>query len=165
SPPPPPPLPPPSGASGVSGTTGTSDSAQDPPLPPQSLTTNPDDQSPGSAAPGSSKTAATTAYTAWTTTTFRFEPSASSIPEDVFMHEESNFKAQDMVFDDEDFDSRHIPKVNLNYDWFKPLSEDERPATPEPAWSILSSSLPVPIHNWASALASSYVPPPENSLL
>ncbi|GJS71501.1 hypothetical protein Tco_0704342 [Tanacetum coccineum] len=160
-----PPPPPPSGASGASGTTGASDSAQDPLPPPQSPTTNPDDQSPGSAAPGSSKTAATTAYTAWTTTTSRFEPSASSIPEDVFMHEESDFEAQDMVSDDEDIGSRHVPRVNLNQDWFKPLSEDERPATPEPAWSIPSSSLPVPIHNWASALASSYVPPPENSLL
>ncbi|GJS73913.1 copia protein [Tanacetum coccineum] len=78
---------------------------------------------------------------------------------------ESDFEAQDMVSDDEDIGSRHIPRVNLNQDWFKPLSEDERPATPEPAWSIPSSSLPVPIHNWASALASSYVPPPENSLL
>ncbi|GKA02577.1 hypothetical protein Tco_0675358 [Tanacetum coccineum] len=165
SPPPPPPPPPPSGASGASGTTGASDSTQDPLPPPPSPTTNPDDQSPGSAAPGSSKTAATTAYTAWTTTTSRFEPSASSIPEDVFMHEESDFAAQDMVSDDEDIGSRHIPRVNLNQDWFKPLSEDERPATPEPAWSIPSSSLPVPIHNWASAIASSYVPPPENSLL
>ncbi|GKE11617.1 hypothetical protein Tco_1415168 [Tanacetum coccineum] len=117
----PPPLP--SGASGASGTTGAIDFAQDPLPPPQSSTTNPDDQSPGSTAPGSSKTAAITAYTAWTTTTSRFEPSALSIPED---------------------------------DWFKPLSEDERPATPEPDWSIPSSSLPVPIHNWASALASSY---------
>ncbi|GKB26547.1 hypothetical protein Tco_0865948 [Tanacetum coccineum] len=142
SPPPPPLPPPPSGVSGAS-----------------------DDQSPGLAALGSSKTAATTAYTAWTTTTSRFEPSASSIPEDVFMHEESDFEAQDMVSDDEDIGSRHIPRVNLNQDWFKPFSEDERPATPEPAWSIPSSSLPVPIHNWASALASSYVPPPENSLL
>ncbi|GKD74252.1 hypothetical protein Tco_1332534, partial [Tanacetum coccineum] len=53
----------------------------------------------------------------------------------------------------------------MKQDWFKPLSEDERPATPEPAWSIPSSSLSVPIHNWASAIASSYVPPPENSLL
>ncbi|GKF36164.1 hypothetical protein Tco_0112922, partial [Tanacetum coccineum] len=121
--PPPPPPPPPSGASGAS-----------------------DDQSPGSAAPGSSKIAATTAYTAGTTTTFKFEPSASSIPEDVFIHEESDFAAQDMVSDDEDIGN-------------------ERPATPEPAWSIPSSSLPVPIHNWASAIASSYIPPPENSLL
>ncbi|GJQ93374.1 hypothetical protein Tco_0004513 [Tanacetum coccineum] len=133
-----PPPPPPSGASGASDTTGASDSAQDPLPPPQSPTTNPDDQSPGLAAPGSSKTVATTAYTAWITTTSRFEPSASSIPEDVFMHEESDFEAQDMVSDDEDIGN-------------------ERPATPEPAWSIPSSSLPVPIHNWASALASSYM--------
>ncbi|GJY68303.1 hypothetical protein Tco_0471285 [Tanacetum coccineum] len=143
SPLPPPPHLPPSGASGASGTTGASDSAQDPLPPPQSPTTNPDDQSPGSTAPGSSKTAATTAYTAWTMTTSRFEPSTSSIPEDVFMHEESDFKAQDMVSDDEDIGSRHVPRVNLNQDWFKPLSEDERPASPEPTWSIPSSSLPI----------------------
>ncbi|GKC44030.1 hypothetical protein Tco_1061752 [Tanacetum coccineum] len=81
------------------------------------------------------------------------------------MHEESEFAAQDMVSDDKDIRSRHIPRVNLDQDWFKPLSKDERPATPEPAWSIPSSSLSVPIHNWASAIASSYVPTPENSLL
>ncbi|GJU93285.1 hypothetical protein Tco_1318041 [Tanacetum coccineum] len=138
-----PPPPPPSGASGASGTTGASDFVQDPLLPPQSPITNPDDQSLGSAAPGSSKTAATTTYIAWTTTTYRFEPSASSIPEDVFMHEESDFKAQDMVSDDEDIGSRYVPRVNLNQDWFKPLSKDERPATPELAWSIPSLSLPI----------------------
>ncbi|GJT94872.1 retrovirus-related pol polyprotein from transposon TNT 1-94 [Tanacetum coccineum] len=110
----------------------------------------------GSAAPGSSKTASTTAYIAWTMTTSRFEPSASSFPEDVFMHEESDFEAKDMVSDDEDIGSRHIPRVNLNQDWFKPLSKDEIPVTPKPAWSIPSSSLHVPIYNWASALASSY---------
>ncbi|GJY18024.1 hypothetical protein Tco_0389515 [Tanacetum coccineum] len=142
SPPPPPPLPlPPFGASGASGTTGASNSSQDPFPPPPSLTPNLDDQSPGSATPGSSKTAATTAHTAWPTTTSRFEPYASSIPEDIFMHEESDFAAQDMVSDDEDISSRHIPRVNLKQDWFKPLSEDERPATPEPSWSIPSSSL------------------------
>ncbi|GJX85020.1 hypothetical protein Tco_0335794 [Tanacetum coccineum] len=77
----------------------------------------------------------------------------------------SDIEAQDLVFDDEDIGSRHIPKVSLNQEWFKPLSEEERPATPKPAWSIPSSSLPVPINNWASVIASSYVPPPENSLL
>ncbi|GJU97739.1 hypothetical protein Tco_1327010 [Tanacetum coccineum] len=61
--------------------------------------------------------------------------------------------------------SRHIPKVPQNQAWFKPLSEEDRPATPEPAWSIPSSSLHVPINNWASALASSYESPAENSLL
>nr|GFC43048.1 hypothetical protein [Tanacetum cinerariifolium] len=58
----------------------------------------------------------------------------------------------------------HIPKVNLRQDWWKPLEED-RPATPEPAWSIPSSDLPVPKNNWASALVSTYLPPPEDSLL
>ncbi|GKG50346.1 hypothetical protein Tco_0521446, partial [Tanacetum coccineum] len=52
-----PPPPPPSGALGASGTTGASDSAQDPLPPLQCPTTNPDDQSPGSAALGLSKTA------------------------------------------------------------------------------------------------------------
>ncbi|GKA69683.1 hypothetical protein Tco_0775747, partial [Tanacetum coccineum] len=165
SPPLPHPPPPPSGASGASGPTGTSDSAQDPPPPPPSLTTNQGDQSHSSAAPGSSKTAASTAYTAWTMTTSRLKPAASSVPEDVLMHEESDFEAQDMGSDDEDSGSRHIPKVSLNQEWFKPLSEEERPATPEPAWSIPSSSLPVPNNNWASAIASSFVSPPENSLL
>nr|GEV29865.1 hypothetical protein [Tanacetum cinerariifolium] len=49
-----------------------------------------------------------------------------------------------------------------------PLStnqEEERPATLEPAWSIPSSDVPVPTNNWASALASNYLPPPEDSLL
>ncbi|GJX31467.1 reverse transcriptase domain-containing protein, partial [Tanacetum coccineum] len=128
----PPPPPPPFGASRAFGTTGASDSAQDPPPPPPSSTTNRGDQSHSSVAPVSSKTAASTAYTAWTTTTSRLTPAASSVPED---------------------------------EWFKPLSEKERPATPEPAWSIPSSSLPIPNNNWASALASSFVPPPENSLL
>ncbi|GJQ94925.1 retrovirus-related pol polyprotein from transposon TNT 1-94, partial [Tanacetum coccineum] len=161
----PPPPPPPSGASGASGTTGASDSAQDPPPPPPSSITNRGDQSHSSAALGSSKTAASTTYTAWTTTTSRLTPAASSVPEDVLMHEESEFEAHDMGFDDENSGSRHIPKVSLNQEWFKPLSEKERPATPEPAWSIPLSSLPVPNNNWASALASSFIPPPENSLL
>ncbi|GKB75658.1 hypothetical protein Tco_0942553 [Tanacetum coccineum] len=161
----PPPPPPPSGASGASCTKGTSDSTQDPPPPPPSSTTNRGDKSQSSTAPGSSKTTALTEYTAWTTTTSRLKPAASSVPEDVLMHEESDFEAQDMGSDDEDSGSRHIPKVSLNHEWFKPLSEKERPATPEPAWSIPSSSLSVPNHNWASALASSFVPPPKNSLL
>ncbi|GKF08325.1 hypothetical protein Tco_0042549, partial [Tanacetum coccineum] len=47
----------------------------------------------------------------------------------------------------------------------QPPSEEDRPATPEPAWFIPSSDLLVPMNNWASALASTYAPPPENSLL
>nr|GEW25881.1 hypothetical protein [Tanacetum cinerariifolium] len=66
--------------------------------------------------------------------------------------------------DDEDIRSAHIPKVNLRQDWWKPLKE-ERPTTPEPAWSISSSDVPVPSNNWASAMASNYLPPIEDSLL
>nr|GEU49313.1 hypothetical protein [Tanacetum cinerariifolium] len=66
--------------------------------------------------------------------------------------------------DDEDIENAHITKVNLRQDWWKPLEKD-RPATPEPAWSIPLSDLPVPQNNWASALASTYSPPPKDSLL
>nr|GFB39012.1 hypothetical protein [Tanacetum cinerariifolium] len=38
-------------------------------------------------------------------------------------------------------------------------------ATLEPAWSIPSSDVPVPTNNWASALASNYASPLEDSLL
>nr|GEZ14855.1 hypothetical protein [Tanacetum cinerariifolium] len=64
----------------------------------------------------------------------------------------------------EDIGNAHIPKVNLRQDWWKPL-EEERPATPEPVWSIPSSDVPVLKNNQASALASTYSPPPEDSLL
>nr|GFD01601.1 hypothetical protein [Tanacetum cinerariifolium] len=55
--------------------------------------------------------------------------------------------------DDEDIGNAHIPKVNLRQDWWKPLEEDKT-ATPEPAWSISSSDVPVLKNNWASALAA-----------
>nr|GEU77385.1 integrase, catalytic region, zinc finger, CCHC-type, peptidase aspartic, catalytic [Tanacetum cinerariifolium] len=59
--------------------------------------------------------------------------------------------------------SAYFPKVNLRQDRWKPL-EEERIATPEPAWSISSSDAPVLQNNWESALASDYLPPPEDSL-
>ncbi|GJR49417.1 hypothetical protein Tco_1399938 [Tanacetum coccineum] len=40
----------------------------------------------------------------------------------------------------------HIPTVNLRQSWWKPLTED-RPATPEPAWTIPSSDLTMPTNN------------------
>ncbi|GKD32371.1 hypothetical protein Tco_1247880 [Tanacetum coccineum] len=64
----------------------------------------------------------------------------------------------------EDVRRDHIPTVNLRQSWWKPITED-RPTTPEPAWSILSSDLTVPMNNWASALKSTYTPLLENSLL
>nr|GEU50614.1 retrovirus-related Pol polyprotein from transposon TNT 1-94 [Tanacetum cinerariifolium] len=108
-----------------------------PPLPPS---TSQSEQSKSTSAPSSSKTAASAEYTAWTTTNTRLKMYVSSILEDLHMDD-------DMAPDEQ-----------------KPF-EENRHATPEPAWSIPSSDLPVPTNNYASALASTYTPPPEHSLL
>nr|GEW33688.1 copia protein [Tanacetum cinerariifolium] len=42
--------------------------------------------------------------------------------------------------DDEDSKNDHLPKANSIKDWWKPLPEEERPTTPEPAWTIPSSN-------------------------
>ncbi|GJZ48575.1 retrovirus-related pol polyprotein from transposon TNT 1-94 [Tanacetum coccineum] len=159
----PPPPPPPVGSSRTPGAFGASRSTQFPP-PPSPLPTNQRDQSKGTDPLSSLKTAASAQYTAWTTTDSRHNPSISSIPKDLHMVDDTAPDKQVHLSDDEDIGSKHIPTVNLRQSWWKPLTED-RPATPEPAWSIPSSDLPVPVNNWASALASTYAPPPENSLL
>nr|GEX08767.1 Gag-Pol polyprotein [Tanacetum cinerariifolium] len=79
------------------------------------------------------------------------QPSVSSIPKDLYMDDDMDPDEQVHSFDDEGIRNAHIPKVNLQQDWWKPLEED-RPATPEPAWSIPSSDMYVPMNNWASAL-------------
>ncbi|GJZ95671.1 histone deacetylase 14 [Tanacetum coccineum] len=135
------------------------------PPPPPPPSTNQSDQSKGIADPSSSKIAPSAEYTAWTTIDTRLRPSVSSTPDDLYMDDDSVPDAQVHSSDDEDIRNNHIPKVNLKHDWWKPLSEEDRPATPEPAWSIPSSDLYVPTYNWASALVSTYPPPPENSLL
>ncbi|GKD83009.1 hypothetical protein Tco_1349848, partial [Tanacetum coccineum] len=89
---PPPPPPPPSGASGDSGTTGASDSAQAPPPPPPSSFTHQGGQSISTAAPSSSKTAASAEYSAWTTTDTRIKPSSTMIPDDPYMDDETTPK-------------------------------------------------------------------------
>ncbi|GJW14890.1 hypothetical protein Tco_0019023 [Tanacetum coccineum] len=159
----PPPPPPPAGSSGTPGASGASGSSQLPPPPPPP-STNQRDQSTGTDAPSSSKTAASAEYTAWTTTDTRLKPSVLSIPEELHMDDDTTHDEQVQSSGDEDIGHDHIPTVNLRQNWWKPLTKD-RPATPEPAWSIPSSDLPVPVNNWASALASTYAPPPENSLL
>ncbi|GJY13350.1 retrovirus-related pol polyprotein from transposon TNT 1-94 [Tanacetum coccineum] len=91
-----------------------------------------------------------------TTTDIRLKPFVSSIPKDLYMDDDSAPDEQVHSSDDEDIGNDHIPKVNLKQDWWKPLPEEDRPATPEPAWSIPSSDLPVPMNNWASLLTSTY---------
>nr|GEW95231.1 copia protein [Tanacetum cinerariifolium] len=90
--------------------------------------------------------------------------SISLTPTDLEMDEDMGPDEQAQLSNDKDIGSAYIPKVNLRQDWWKPL-EEERSATPEPAWSISSSDTLVPPNNWASTLASNYSPPLEDSLL
>ncbi|GJS25608.1 hypothetical protein Tco_0454240, partial [Tanacetum coccineum] len=157
---PPPPPPPPAGPSGTSGASGASGSSQSPPPPSNTQ----GGQSTGIDAPSSSKTAASAEYTAWTMTDTTIKLSISPIPEELHMGDDSTADEQAYSSSGEDVGRDHIPMVNLRQSWWKPIIED-RPATPEPAWSIPSSDLTVPTNNWASALKSTYTLPPENSLL
>ncbi|GKG25540.1 hypothetical protein Tco_0398686, partial [Tanacetum coccineum] len=60
--------------------------------------------------------------------------------------------------DDEDFENDHQLKADLRKDWWKPLPEEERPATPEPAWTIPSSNKSNVANNWAFVLVTTYEP-------
>nr|GEU39204.1 reverse transcriptase domain-containing protein [Tanacetum cinerariifolium] len=134
-----------------------------PPLPPPSYT-NHESQSKGSAAPSFSKTAALAEYQAWTMIDIRLRLSISLTPADLQMDKDMAPDEQAQSSDDEYIRSAYIPKVNLRQDWWKPLKE-ERPTTPEPAWSIPSSDVTVLTNKCASALASNYSPSPKDSLL
>ncbi|GJU92697.1 hypothetical protein Tco_1317453 [Tanacetum coccineum] len=65
--------------------------------------------------------------------------------------------------DMEDTDNTHIPKVSTTT-WFKPIPESERPATPEPEWTIPPNDFPEPEINWANTYATTYQVPTENKL-
>ncbi|GJY20714.1 hypothetical protein Tco_0393280 [Tanacetum coccineum] len=153
----PPPPPPPAGASGAPGTSRASGSSQFPlPPPPPSTGTSGSAQQRGSRSLSSSKIAASTPESmAWTTSDTRYE----SASDDFIPYEHVQLS------DDEDNGNDHIPKANKRKNWWKPLSEEERPATLEPAWTIPSSNMSDVENNWASVLVSTYEPPAENSLL
>ncbi|GKE25231.1 hypothetical protein Tco_1436743 [Tanacetum coccineum] len=121
SPPPPlPPLPPPAGASGSLGTFGASGSSQlTPPPPPPSTDTNQGNPQQSSRAP----------------TTFTATQETSPI--DNLINDDSIPDEMVQLSDDEDTENDHLPKANMRKDWWKPLPKEERPATPEPAWTIL----------------------------
>ncbi|GJX85226.1 E-beta-farnesene synthase [Tanacetum coccineum] len=134
----PPPPPPPADSSGTPGVSGASRSSQlPPPPPPPPPSTNQHDQSTGTDAPSSSKTAASAEYTAWMTTDTRLKPSILLIPEELHMDDDTTHDEQVQSSRDEDIGHDHIPTVNLRQNWWKPLTEDI-PATPEHAWSIPS---------------------------
>nr|GFB42029.1 hypothetical protein [Tanacetum cinerariifolium] len=45
------------------------------------------------------------------------------------------------LFDDEDFGNDHLPIADSRKGWWKPLSTEERPATPKPTWTIPYSNV------------------------
>ncbi|GKE97457.1 hypothetical protein Tco_0020808, partial [Tanacetum coccineum] len=57
------------------------------------------------------------------------------------MQDDSILDEQVHLSDDDDFGNDHPPKDNLTKDWWNPIPEEDRPATPEPAWTILSSNV------------------------
>nr|GEY75086.1 hypothetical protein [Tanacetum cinerariifolium] len=154
---------PPAGPSGTSGAPRASGSQVTPPPPPPT-STNQDSPSKGSAIPSPSRSAATTEHQTWMTPDFTLKPLISLTPTDLDMDEAMGPDEQAQLSDEEDIRSAHIPKVNLRQGWWKSFKE-ERSTTPEPAWSIQSSDVPVLTNTWASALASNYSPPPEESVL
>ncbi|GJY52617.1 hypothetical protein Tco_0443464, partial [Tanacetum coccineum] len=54
---------------------------------------------------------------------------------------------------------------NNQPEWLKPIPEDDKPATLEPAWVIPTSHIPDAVNNWANALATTYQALAENLLL
>ncbi|GJT70024.1 hypothetical protein Tco_1029310 [Tanacetum coccineum] len=159
-------------ASGAPGTLGASGSSQlPPPPPPPSTGTSGSAQQQGNKAPSSSKMAASASQSmAWTTSDTRYELAGvfgthELSPTDYLMQDDSIPEEQVLLSDDEDSKNDHQPKADMRKDWWKPLPEEERPATPEPAWTIPSSNKSDVANNWASALATTYEPPAENSLL
>ncbi|GJZ43459.1 hypothetical protein Tco_0590714 [Tanacetum coccineum] len=103
-------------------------------------------QQAGSEAPSSSKPAASTHQSmAWTTSDTRFESTDFTAaqelsPTDSLMQDDSIPDEQVHLSDDEDSGNDHLPKADSRQDWWKPLPEEKRPATPEPAWTIPSSN-------------------------
>nr|GEX00748.1 hypothetical protein [Tanacetum cinerariifolium] len=61
--------------------------------------------------------------------------------------------------DDEESANDHLPKADSRKDWWKPLPEEERLATPEPALTIPPSNVSDVENNWATVFASTYVTP------
>ncbi|GKB34407.1 hypothetical protein Tco_0879349 [Tanacetum coccineum] len=69
------------------------------------------------------------------------------------------------ILDSEDTGFAHLPKIKPMPEWLKPIPEEDRPATPEPTWVILTSHIPDVVSNWANTLAFMYQAPVKNSLL
>nr|GFC80928.1 hypothetical protein [Tanacetum cinerariifolium] len=67
----------------------------------------------------------------WITSDTRYESTG-------FANDVSILDEQVHMFDDEETENDHLPKADMRKDWWKPLPEEDRPATPKPAWTIPS---------------------------
>nr|GEY75060.1 hypothetical protein [Tanacetum cinerariifolium] len=65
----------------------------------------------------------------------------------------------------EDTKNAYLLKITTTADWFRPIPEEERPATPEPEWSIPPNDFPEADNSWANAFVTIYQDPEENKLL
>nr|GEZ35226.1 hypothetical protein [Tanacetum cinerariifolium] len=68
-------------------------------------------------------------------------PPTSTNQDNLDMDEAMGPNEPAQLSDEKDIRSAHILTVNLRQGWWKPF-EEERPNTPEPAWSIRSSDVP-----------------------
>nr|GEX48421.1 hypothetical protein [Tanacetum cinerariifolium] len=105
----------------------------------------------------------------WTTTDTRDTPSSSSKQQQT---SPSGGPTEDVPIPDEvhnsdteDTENAHLPKITTTADWFRPIPKEERPATPEPEWSIPPNDFPEADNSWANAFATTYQDPEENKLL
>nr|GEX61905.1 hypothetical protein [Tanacetum cinerariifolium] len=62
-------------------------------------------------------------------------------------------------------DNAHVPKIKPRAKRFKPIQEEEKPASPEPNLIIPPNNLPEAKNNWADTLAKSYKDSEEHKLL
>ncbi|GKE85644.1 hypothetical protein Tco_1559386 [Tanacetum coccineum] len=69
------------------------------------------------------------------------EPHAEKPVEDIPIPNSAN------ISDSEDIDSAHLPKSKQRSEWLKPIPDDERPATPKPAWVIPPSYILDAVNN------------------
>ncbi|GJW89570.1 hypothetical protein Tco_0167123, partial [Tanacetum coccineum] len=150
-PPPPPPHPLSLGASSTPGASGASGSSQLPPPPPSSSSKPVDSdkskqQTNDSGASDSTKPPVTSHQSsAWTISYTRDKPSGSSIHylsplDDQQLNDDSVPADEEHSSGDDDL--RTVPEVPSCKDRWKPRDDDERPATPEPAWVIPTSHIP-----------------------
>ncbi|GKF89511.1 hypothetical protein Tco_0263474, partial [Tanacetum coccineum] len=108
--------------------------------------------------------------TGWQITDTRDAIVDSSMPKSDTESEHSEQSSDDIPMQDEghdtdmeDTDNAHIPKVSTTT-CFKPIPESERPATPEPEWTIPSNDFSEPENNWVNTYATTYKVPEENKL-